>query len=162
MAEQKATNVHWHEGDITREHRALVAQYLRPVFTCDVTLVPVHIGRFLFCHGQYSPVLIQIRVVDYTASVCLRAIAYIFHDRRGNVACRLVWEGKVSTGSRWDCTTFASGNTLNTNASEIAEGVDGQEVRVVLHRQGEFLTGPLGHPVVAGQRIVEVIGIDRI
>ena len=21
MAEQKATNVHWHEGDITREHR---------------------------------------------------------------------------------------------------------------------------------------------
>ncbi|MFT6770205.1 MAG: adenylylsulfate kinase, partial [Congregibacter sp.] len=22
MAEQKATNVHWHEGDITRDHRA--------------------------------------------------------------------------------------------------------------------------------------------
>ena len=24
MAEQKATNVHWHEGDITREHRAKI------------------------------------------------------------------------------------------------------------------------------------------
>ncbi|MEM9316931.1 MAG: adenylyl-sulfate kinase, partial [Pseudomonadota bacterium] len=24
MAEQKATNVHWHEGDITRDHRAKI------------------------------------------------------------------------------------------------------------------------------------------
>ncbi len=66
-------------------------------------------------------------------------------------------------GRKSQVAPFATkGNTLNANSSEIAEGVDVQEVYVICDREREFLTAPGRHHVVTRSVSGQIIVIERI